>query len=149
MAFCAQCGAEASGSFCPKCGGAISGGPAPAASPSASSSSSSAGGLTDNVAAALCYALGFVTGIIFLVLAPYNQSKNVRFHAFQSIFLSAAWFVINFVVGILMLSIGFSFMLSQLISLAMIGLWLFLLWKTYNNEKVVLPVIGQIAEKQA
>ncbi len=49
--------------------------------------------MTDNMAAALCYALGFITGILFLVLAPYNQNREIRFHAFQSIFLNIAWFV--------------------------------------------------------
>ena len=43
-------------------------------------------GLEENLACALCYALGLLTGIVFLVLAPYNQNKLIRFHAFQSIF---------------------------------------------------------------
>ena len=50
-----------------------------------------ASGMTDNVAGALCYVLGLVTGIVFLVLAPYNQNKFVRFHAFQSIFFHVAF----------------------------------------------------------
>ena len=47
-------------------------------------------GLTDNMAAALCYLLGVLTGILFLVLAPYNQNRAIRFHAFQSIFFWVA-----------------------------------------------------------
>ena len=35
-------------------------------------------------------------GALFLMWAPYNQSRNVRFHAFQSIFLTAAWLVFVF-----------------------------------------------------
>ncbi len=53
--------------------------------------------MSENVASALCYFGGVVTGIIFLILAPYNQNKLVRFHAFQSIFLfvglTALWIV--------------------------------------------------------
>jgi uncharacterized membrane protein len=108
---------------------------------------SGSAGLEDHVAAALCYALGFVTGIIFLVWAPYNRSKNVRFHAFQSIFLSAAWFVLNFV-GVVLSGFGFYY-LGRLVWLAGVALWLFMMFKTYNKERVVLPVIGQLAEKQA
>ena len=44
--------------------------------------------MTDNMAGALCYLFGFITGILFLVLAPYNQNRDIRFHAFQSIFLN-------------------------------------------------------------
>ncbi len=39
-----------------------------------------------NVVAALTYLVGFVTGILFLVLDPYKSNSFVRFHAFQSIF---------------------------------------------------------------
>jgi len=31
----------------------------------------------------------------------------------------------------------------------MLGLWLFMMYKAYNNEKFVLPIIGPLAEKQA
>jgi len=39
--------------------------------------------------------------------------------------------------------------ISPLLSLAGLALWLFLMWKTYQNQKVVLPVIGEMADKQA
>lgn len=51
--------------------------------------------MSDNLAAALCYVLGFLTGILFLVLEPYNKNKLIRFHAFQSIFLNLALVVVD------------------------------------------------------
>jgi uncharacterized membrane protein len=52
-------------------------------------------GLDENVAGALAYALGWITGIAFLLAEPEN--RFVRFHAAQSavVFgaLSALWFV--------------------------------------------------------
>jgi uncharacterized membrane protein len=45
-------------------------------------------GLEQNVAGALCYALGWVTGIIFFIIEKDN--KFVRFHAFQSIIVFGA-----------------------------------------------------------
>ena len=140
MPFCPNCGANAPGAFCPNCGQQIG-------SSASGPSGSGTAGLTDNTAAALCYLFGVITGIIFLVWAPYNQSKNVRFHAFQSIFMTAAWMVIVFALGIL-LPFGLWF-LARLLQLAGLGLWLFMMWKTYNNEKVVLPLIGPLAEKQS
>src|SRR5271170_3317641 len=53
-----------------------------------------------NVIAALTYLLGFVTGLIFLYLEPYNQDEFIRFHARQSIGFSVAWFAIGVVFGV-------------------------------------------------
>ena len=49
--------------------------------------------MSSNVAGLLCYILGFITGIIFLVIEPYKNDKFVRFHAFQSIFFNVALIV--------------------------------------------------------
>jgi uncharacterized membrane protein len=106
----------------------------------------SAPGMSDNVAGALCYLASIVTGIIFLILAPYNQNKFVRFHAFQSIFLFVAWTVLWIVVG--MLHFLF-FVIAPLLSLAGLVLWLYLMYSAFNNKKVKLPIIGDLAEKQA
>jgi uncharacterized membrane protein len=140
MPFCAKCGQQVSGEFCASCGAKVAADSPPAASGSPS--------LTDNAAAALAYLLGPITGVLFLAWAPYNQSKNVRFHAFQSIFLFVAWMVIVYAFAMI-LPIGLGFGLGRVIQLAGLVLWLFLMYKTYNNEKIVLPVIGPLAEKQA
>jgi uncharacterized membrane protein len=149
MAFCPNCGAQAgSVAFCPNCGSAVA--PASAAPPPPSPGFGgtvqplSAPGMGDNVAGALCYLGWFVTAIIFLVLAPYNQSKFVRFHAFQSIFLFVAWIVCSIVITILHL-----FFLHFLLWLVMIVLWLYLMYSAFNNNKFKIPFIGDLAEKQA
>jgi uncharacterized membrane protein len=152
MTFCPNCGASVEGRFCAKCGAAVG---APAASTPAGMGAGSGpvisgAGMTDNVAGALAYVLGFITGILFLVLEPYSRNRNVRFHAFQSIFLSVGLIILQFVISSLsVISLGLSVMLGLLLSLASLLIWLFMLWKTYQGEKVVLPVIGPIAEKQA
>src|SRR5580700_158299 len=48
-------------------------------------------GLTPNVAGALAYLVGAITGILFLVIDPFKNDRFVRFHAFQSIFFNLAW----------------------------------------------------------
>ena len=110
--------------------------------------------MTDNLAGALCYAIGLITGVLFLVLAPYNQSKFVRFHAFQSIFFNVAW--IAFWVGLSVVSFALPFGLRFLIGLLSIavwlggfGCWLLLVFKAYSNERFKLPIIGDLAEKQS
>ena len=110
----------------------------------------SASGVTENVASALCYLFGFITGIIFLLLAPYNQNRTIRFHAFQSIFLNVAWFACH--VLILMLALithGFGFFLSPLVGILFLLLWLYMMYTAFNNKKIKLPLIGDLAEKQA
>jgi len=172
MAFCANCGAEVQGRFCAKCGapapaaGASAGAaPPPPQPPPASPFPAAAGpapaaqaaGLEENLACALCYVLGLLTGILFLVLSPYNQNRLIRFHAFQSIFLNIAWiaiYIVLSIVGIALFSIPFlGAMLSIVLHLAaFLGffiLWLMLMYKAYNRERWVLPFIGPLAEKQA
>ena len=150
MAFCPNCGAQAAGAFCPNCGSAISGGPAAAGASYAPPVAATSSGISENVASALCYLFGFITGIIFLVLAPYNQNKTVRFHAFQSIFLSVAVIVIDIAWSMVsVLTHGIGFLLYPLLMLCFVAVWLYMMYAAYNNKKVKLPVIGDLADKQA
>jgi len=143
MAFCPSCGAAVEGRYCAKCGTAVDA----TAPPAAPTPAVSAAGLPENTAAALCYLLGLITGIVFLVLEPYNKNKLIRFHAFQSIFLH----VIVIIVWVAFRSIlpWTMWFLITLIDLAFFVLWIFMLIQTYQGKKVVLPVIGDLAEKQA
>jgi uncharacterized membrane protein len=157
MAFCPNCGSQVEGKFCAKCGSAVAAdGPTPgggfAAPPPAAPVQ--AAGMQQNVAAALCYLLTWLTGILFLVLEPYNKDKLIRFHAFQAIFFGVAVTVIYIVLGMMGLALSFmglffvSF-LHLILFLGFILVWGMLMYKAYNNEKLVLPIIGPIAEKQA
>ncbi len=154
MAFCANCGSQVDGRFCPKCGAAANvTGSGSAAAPVAAPTSAAPAGLAENAACALCYAVGFITGILFLVLAPYNQNRNIRFHAFQSIFYSVLCIALRFVLGFTaVLTGGWGFFLwpvYMLVGLGMFVLWLVLIIKAYQNQKLVLPIIGPLAEQQA
>ena len=168
MAFCANCGSSVDGRFCQKCGAPVgvpgaapaAPGPTPGVSPVPQPHApvvAPSVGMTDNMAGALCYLFGFITGILFLVLAPYNQNRDIRFHAFQSIFLNivwvAVWIVVAFVTilfrAIPFLGLFISALLHFAVGLGGFVVWLYMMFKTYNGEKIVLPVIGPMAEKQA
>src|SRR5438046_380558 len=85
---CAGCGAEipVGSNFCSKCGKGSGAVPA--------SGSGADIGLSQNIAGLLCY-ITLIPAIIFLVIEPYNKNRFIRFHAFQSIFLSVAAVIID------------------------------------------------------
>ncbi len=168
MPFCRNCGSPVEGQFCAKCGTPLAAAapgasaPPPPAQPQpqayAQPAQPAATGMADNVASMLCYILGFITGILFLVLAPYNQNKAIRFHAFQAIFFNVAWIAVSIVAsiigGILIAALPFGMgllwsLVHLLIWVAGLIIWIMLMVKAYSGQKWVLPIIGPIAEKQA
>ncbi len=100
-------------------------------------------GLDENIAGALCYVLGFVTGIVFLLIE--KEDKFVRFHAMQSVATFLSLFVIGLVVGFIPY-IGW--VIGLLILLIELILWLLLIYKAYSGEMFKLPIVGDFAEKQ-
>jgi len=145
MAFCSNCGAPmAEGArFCGQCGKEP--GSALPVDPGYTPGSV-AGGLSPNVAGLLCYVAGLVTGVVFLILEPYNHDPFIRFHAFQSIFFSVAVLVLSIVLAFIPL-IGP--VLYPLLWLAAVVVWVLLMVQAAQNKKWKLPVIGDLAEKQA
>ena len=107
--------------------------------------------MASNEAGALCYIPVLAPSIVFLVLAPYKHDKGVRFHAWQSLFLQIAWIVASLVLAMVlpMFSMRLWYTLSRVLDLALILVALFMMWKTYMNLKVTLPVLGAVADKQA
>jgi uncharacterized membrane protein len=150
MPFCSSCGATVDGKFCPKCGAAAGGAAASGSVPPPPGQRIDASGIPSNVASLLCYIIPVVCPIIFLVVDPYKGDRKIRFDAFQSLFLTAAFVVLNIAVRILMsisFSLGIAF--SPLVSLAELVVIVYLAFKAFQNQKVILPVIGDLAEKQA
>ena len=104
-----------------------------------------------NIIAALSYLLGFVTGLIFLYVEPYNQDEYVRFHARQSIGFSVAWFAINVIVGVFIavlpqfLSVILNFLLT-IVNIALAVYWIVLMYKAYNGERYRIPELADIVD---
>ena len=97
-------------------------------------------GLEENVAGFLCYLIGFITGILFLVVE--KKSSFVKFHAKQSTITFLGLFVITFLIGWIPI-IGLLVYLIWVLSLI---LWLFLMIKALRGERYLLPIVGKIAE---
>lgn len=147
MAFCSSCGAQipAGSTTCPACAQS-------AAKPSGGAiAASTSSGLTDNVAGMLAY-ITFIPAIIFLVMEPYNKSRFIRFHSFQSIFFAVAWTVIWIAMSFLAMIpvLGWATLLIwPLLGIGGLIIWIILLLKANQGQMFKLPVIGDMAEKQA
>jgi uncharacterized membrane protein len=111
----------------------------------------STGGITDNVAGMLAY-FTIIPSIIFLVMEPYNKSRFIRFHSFQNLFFCLALMVIYVGLWILGMVPGLIFLTLPLHGLVWLGsfvVWIILVIKAYQGQMFKLPVIGDLAEKQA
>jgi uncharacterized membrane protein len=138
MAFCKACGQEiGTATFCPKCGANQSATAAPAVPLAAPSTE----GLQENIAAVLSYALGWITGIIFLLI---DKRPFVKFHAAQSIVVFGGLSIIR--IALFLMLHGLGFFLSSLVWLFGVVLWLVLMVKAYQHEMFRLPVAADIAD---
>ena len=100
-------------------------------------------GIGENIEGLLCYAVVFITGIVFLALEKDN--KFIRFHAMQSLAIFLPLWVIATVIGWIPI-VGW--LILTLITPLILILWLFLMFKAFKGERFKLPVVGDFAEKQ-
>lgn len=111
-------------------------------------------GLAPNVAGALAYLLGPITGILFLVLEKEN--RFVRFHAMQSTIFGVVWIAISIALSILgsllalvpVLGWIVGFLLTMAFGLAGLILWLMLMFRAYQGQEWEAPIAGPLARKQ-
>ncbi len=173
MAFCANCGTQMAdgAAFCPNCGkatAAAAGGPVvasqpvsqapppPQAPPVAANTTTAAAPLEENIAGMLAY-FTIIPAIVFLLIDPYNKNRFVRFHSFQCLFAAVALIIIDVVLMILSAIVHLvpvigwfvTALMWPLYSLAVLALWLLLVIKAYQHVMFKLPIIGDMAEKQA
>src|ERR1700739_143684 len=110
-------------------------------------------GISDNAAGAVSY-FTFIPAIVFLLLPPYKDSNYVRFHAWQSVLLTIAAFVIDIIFGSIALltlflgtaALAYTF---RIISLLWLVLWLVCVIQAMNGKRFRIPLLGSIAEKLA
>jgi uncharacterized membrane protein len=110
--------------------------------------------LKDNLIAASAY-ITFIPAIVFVLIEPFKRNRFIRFHSFQSIYLTVATFLVAIAMrifySVLTLIPVVGFLLAWLVLavtlLAWVILWLVLLVKAFQGETFRLPLIGSLAEK--
>jgi len=141
---CAKCGTKnAEGTkYCQNCGSMLD-----TQAPKVAGSTTS---LEPNVAGLLCYVLGWITGLVFILIEKEN--KFVRFHAMQSIVTFGAFcvlwipFSILSQLDILRALFGVLYAITGILAFV---LWIVLMVKAYQGERFKLPIAGDIAEKNS
>jgi uncharacterized membrane protein len=113
-----------------------------------------ADGMDEKVAGLLCYALGWVTGLIFLLI---DKRPFVRFHAAQSLVVFGGLHVVYYILvtifftGIGAVAGGFGLAVVLLDAIRLIGtvLWIVLMVKAYQGERFKVPFAADVAENIA
>lgn len=142
LPYCIHCGHAVGGNdrFCRKCGKTQPGGP-PAAGTQ---------GLSPRGASMLCYVpwLGWIAAVYVLVSDTFRGDRTVRFHAFQGLYIFVAWMLAHWVLGLWMRLLSLHGQgITSIIEVFLLGVWVFMLIKTSNNERFELPLVGELAER--
>ncbi len=105
---------------------------------------SSSTGLEENIGGMLCYLLGFVSAIAFLILE--RENREIRFHAYQSLATFGGLFVLSVASGVVPF---FGWLLGMVLAPVSVILWLVLMVKTLQEDPIELPVVGEWARTQS
>jgi uncharacterized membrane protein len=101
--------------------------------------------MAENVAGLLCYVLGWVTGIVFLLI---DKRPFVKFHAAQSIAVFGGLHIISIVLRFMhFFLVGFG--LQAVVWLASFVLWIVLMIKAFQHEMFRVPIAADIADGMA
>ncbi len=144
--YCVQCGTEvgARDRFCAKCGAAQ-----PVSPSSGTYQSVFPGNISAQNWALLCYVplLGWIAAVIVLASQTFRRDARVRFHAFQGLYLFAAWMLVEWVVGPMFFTQGFSNLAAALLKLLILGSQIFMMVRVNRGEDYRLPLIGELADR--
>ena len=164
MPFCTQCGTQAGANdrFCGKCGARQPGNPSGDGAPNpwrAQNQADWAQGVSNKNASLLCYIpwMGWIACVFVLASQRFKrdtvEGPEVRFHAFQGLYLFVAWLIVDWILSPALSYSGmglhraFSGALGGLLHLVILAAWIMMLIKTSQNEHYRLPIIGEMAER--
>jgi uncharacterized membrane protein len=149
MAFCVQCGNKVGDAdpFCAKCGARQK--------VTAGTPHDPFSGISPRTASLLCYVpwLGWIAAIVVLASHRFRDNAQVRFHAFQGLYVFVAWLIVDWVISPFLHASGFLLGMpfhrvgADLLQLAVFAAWVFMMIKVSHDETYKLPIIGDLAER--
>ena len=146
MPFCSQCGTSTGERdfFCGHCGARQ---PVPG---TPGIYRTTPDGITPRTASMLCYIpfVGWIAAILVLAAQRFRDNVNVRFHAFQGLYLFVGWLLLDWTVMPWFHFLpGRFFPFRKALELLLFGVWIFMFIKASKEERYSLPVIGELAER--
>jgi uncharacterized membrane protein len=156
MPFCTQCGQQVTDAdvFCANCGRRQTPGSAPfsASVPPTPPAADPLAGLSPRTASILCYipTVGWIAAVVVLAARKFRADRIVRFHAFQGLYLFAAWLVVQWVVHPVVVNMPEHFVrVDHMLEGLLLGVSIFMIIKASHGESYVLPIIGELAQRSA
>jgi uncharacterized membrane protein len=101
----------------------------------------------DGAVSALAY-LTLIPAVLFLLLEPFKNRPNLRFHSWQSILLCIAASTTTVAAAFLAATVD-SEIVAELVWLVWFLVWLACAINAAHGKRFKLPVIGNLAEKLA
>ena len=145
MPYCSQCGTQVGerDAYCALCGQRQ-----PLSAPPAADALKN---LSPQTATVSCYVafLGWIASIVILATDRFRNDLQVRFHAYQGLYLFVAWLLVDQVVQPFLRYMHGGFRIDKLLELALIIAWVFMLIKASQHQTYSLPIIGDLAHKSA
>jgi uncharacterized membrane protein len=159
MPYCVQCGTAvgATDQFCGKCGkrqtgpAGTSSGPGPGSRPAGDFMV----GVSNRNASLLCYIpmVGWIAAIVVLASERYRREMQVRFNAFQGLYLFVAWLIVDWgirpVLDFSDYDGGFRLhnLVTHSLQLLIFAAWVIMIIKVSHDENYKLPIVGELAER--
>jgi uncharacterized membrane protein len=158
MPYCCQCGNQVASAdrYCGRCGT-----PQPAAGaqgtapPGGFPPRDATGFWNARNAARLCYFpwLGWIACVLVLATHRFERDYEVRFNAFQGLYLFVAWLLVDWIVSPMLRLTRFGFwqpmpfMGGGILHLLIFAAWIVMYFKTKRGEHYRLPILGDLAER--
>jgi uncharacterized membrane protein len=147
MAYCCQCGAPVRDAdrYCAVCGAAQAiDSPPRRADPFS--------GISSRNASLLCYIpfVGWIAAIVVLASTRFRHDHEVRFNAFQGLYLFVAWLIVDWVLTPFLAIPGDWFVrhfLVNVFKLAIIAVWIFMIVRISQGQTYRLPILGELADR--
>ncbi len=94
--------------------------------------------------------VGWVAAIIMLASTRFRHNPEVRFNAFQGLYLFVAWLIVDWVLSpVLAFDGGFGsrHVVSSLLKAGVLAVWIFMIVKVSQGQSYRLPVLGELADR--
>jgi uncharacterized membrane protein len=158
MPFCTNCGGQVADTdiFCGVCGTRQATGPQAPSTGDPGAKRNAFENVDDNTASVLCYLplVGWIAAIVVLASERFRLNRQIRFHAFQGLYIFVAWLLIDWVVSPILTFSGQGHWgwgpqvaLSALLKVAVWVAWIFMLVKTSQHQLYRLPILGELADR--